>query len=199
MVMSRWAISNTKSFPSSRGNNINRKEESALIYVYRFIGYPAYQQYRQEIKDRITKATEDKELSYYIAVNEAVCNAARYGLAGPLETEIEIKLKIEEDNLQTQITSKSRSFDFITYRQQLRNLAASARTQKVDWRDYLDDETPSGRGIWLMLTACNYLCIEKEGQHILLNTPLPWNPSIVRNQIGQLVSRLFLNDRGLVI
>ena len=169
-----------------------------MIYRYQFTGYPAYQEYRQEIKDRILKATEDDDLNYYIAVNEAVCNAARYGIAGPLKTEIAITLKIEVDNLQTEITSSTWPFNFIAYRQKLRTLAANEKTQNMDWPDSLG-EAASGRGIWLMLAACSYLLIEKDGRSIQLTAPLPWKPSILRSQMDILVSRFFILDNGLVM
>lgn len=169
-----------------------------MIYWYRFTGYPAYRQYRKEIKDRITTATEDEDLNYYLAVNEAVCNAARYGTQGVLETAIQIKLKIEPDALQTKIFSSTKAFDMMAYRNQLRALAQDETTKSLDWDKWLQD-ADHGRGIWLMLAACDFICMEKNGQFIELHTPLPFQARIVKTQIGHLVSRFFIDDRGLIV
>lgn len=169
-----------------------------MIYEYQFTGYPAYQQYREKIKELITKATKDSELNFYIAVNEAVCNAARYGAKGILETEIEIKLKIEADALQTRVFSQTQTFDAARFRRQLQELAQDDLISGLDWYDWVH-QADHGRGIWLMLAACDFICLDKDGQFVTLHTPLPFHEQIVKSQIGHLVSRFFIDDRGLIL
>ena len=169
-----------------------------MIYWYRFIGYPAYQNYRQEIKERISEATSDDDLHYYIAVCEAVCNAARYGIKGIFNTKISIKLKIENDALQTQIFSHTKPFNMLDYREKIRELASIEKIRQTEWNVRLED-CDRGRGFWLMLAACDFIVVEKSGNFVLLHTPLPFRNELVKNKIGQLVPRFFIDDRSLII
>ena len=169
-----------------------------MLHSYCLTGYSQYHQYRQEIKNQITLATKDQDLNYYIAVNEAVANAARYGLGGPLNTEIRIKLRVDDDSVQTEIQSDTVEFDFLSYRDKLRNLATDESLKGMDWHTYLSD-ADRGRGIWFMLAACDYGFAEKSGRVFLLHAPLPYQPQIVRSQISHLAARFFIMDRGLII
>jgi anti-sigma regulatory factor (Ser/Thr protein kinase) len=168
-----------------------------LICHYEFKGYQAYQKYYSEIQQRVEAAMEDTDLNYLVAINEAVCNAAKYSVNGPLNAEIRIKLKIEKNTIQTTIFSHTETFNIPKYREELQLLAKNKETQQMEWGDWSKNEV-SGRGFWYMLVACDFILVHPEGQYITLHTSLPFRKDRITNCISRLVPRFFIENKGVI-
>lgn len=170
-----------------------------MIKEYRFCGYQNYEGCRQEIKQMVNHATQDEDMRFYLAINEAVCNAAKYSMASASTAEIFIRIRIDQCAIQAHISCQTKKFDIRKYREKLRVWARDEKIKNMDWGDFTHDDI-SGRGFWYMLSACDYIFMEETGQHIILHNSLPISLEHKnRTHIRQLVPRLFIDDRGLII
>lgn len=170
-----------------------------MIKEYRFFGYQNYEPCRQEIKNLVNGITRDEDMRYYLAINEAVCNAAKYSIAGIMDAEISICIRIDSHSIHTRISCQTQKFDARRYREKLRGWARDEKIRDMDWGDYTHDQI-SGRGFWYMLSACDYIFVDEDAQQIMLHCSLPVNEEQKkRTHIRQLVPRLFIDNRGVII
>lgn len=135
---------------------------------------------------------------FEIAVEEAVCNAARYSLDGVKRGIISLWLRITDTDLSLTVCSRTHFFDALSYQQELKALAADPRYANMDWGDYVG-LSAMGCGIWYMLTAVDYLCMDHKGQYVLLSKSLCSLDRTVTTKIGALVPRFFIRTRDLVV
>jgi len=168
------------------------------IFSYRFTGYAAYQDILPELQKKICENLCDDEFHYVMAVNEAVCNAARYCVDGLQNAEIEIELRIMQADIATTIRAKTKPFDVVLYRKQLLKLLEDKAICNMEWGDYTAD-TEKSRGFWYMLTACDYLYMADDGQEITLCAMTPYNPHELTTKIGNLIPRFFIKKNGVIL
>lgn len=168
------------------------------IFHYNFTGYEAYQEVLPVLQEKICDVLQDDEYHFILAVNEAVCNAARYAVKGPSEAEIKIKLQITESDVTVTISSLTVPFDVVRYRENLLKLVENPDVSKMEWGDYTGD-TDKSRGFWYMLTACDYLYMAEDGQQITLCARVPFNPNKFTTKIGDLVPRFYIEKNGVIL
>ncbi|MBP2629493.1 MAG: hypothetical protein H6Q70_121 [Firmicutes bacterium] len=169
------------------------------IFNYRFVGYEAYyQDVLPELQKKIFDALQDEDYHFILAVNEAVCNAARYALNGVQNAEIEIKLKTTEYDISATIRAKTHPFDVEHYRNELLKLLSNKELCNMEWGDYTAD-TEKSRGFWYMLTACDYLYMDDDGQEITLCARAPYDSKSFTTKIGHLVPRFFIKKNGVIL
>jgi hypothetical protein len=164
---------------------------------YSFLGYDAYyKNILPVIEQIIAKVIHDEDSHYILAINEAVCNAARYGIEGLDKVAIDVRLHITQNNISTTIRAHTRIFDAARYRKKLRNLLEDEALRDMDWGDYAM-HMEDNRGFWYMLMACDYLYMDASGQDITLCARIPCNAAFSA-KISDLVPR-FLIKRNEVI
>lgn len=168
------------------------------IFRYEFIGYEAYQEILPVLQEKLCNALQDDEYHFVLAVNEAVCNAARYAIKGPSEAEIKIKLQITESDVTVTVRSATVLFDVIRYRERLESLSNNPEISKMEWGDYTGD-TDRSRGFWYMLAACDYLYMAEDGQQITLCARAPYDSKKFTTKISDLVPRFYIEKNGVIL
>ena len=168
------------------------------IYRYDLVGYDAYFDTAfPEIEAALKDVLGDEEGHFLIAINEAVCNAAKYALDGDDKAAIKLELAITEDDVTASIACPTKHFDADRYRQDLQSLAANKQYRLLPWSDYTGVSARS-RGFWLMLMAVDYLYIRHDGNSISLNVSRPWRQDVVTKTIGELVPRFLVEKNGVI-
>lgn len=168
-----------------------------MVKEFNFIGYQNYEEHRLEIKRLVNEATKDEDMRYYLAINEAVCNAAKYSIDGMFNAAIKVRIRVESHCIATCVSSKTINFDADNYHKKLLALLENNHVRNLDWGDYTHDDV-SGRGFWYMMAACDYILVDQKGQSVILHTSLPAE-HYDRNHIGQLVSRFHVKNGGVII
>ena len=135
-----------------------------------------------------------------MAVIEAMSNAAKYSVDGPLNAKISMEVRIMPQDIGVKIFSKTSTFNVREYRQKLRDIAQNPQYAEMDWGDYIGERDESS-GFWYMLTGCEYLYMDENGQCITLvakTADLPQdNEKITR--IKLLVPRFLIrNETGVI-
>lgn len=168
------------------------------IYNYEIIGYEAYQNILPELQQKLDDLLKDEEYHYVLAVNEAVCNAARYSVFGPAAAQIKIKLQITDCDISLTVMSQTRPFHAMRYKEQLVRLLDDKNFADMDWGDYTAD-TEKSRGFWYMLSGCDYLYIAEDGQEITLSTRTPYDKKYFTAKIKDLVPRFFVKKNEVIL
>ncbi len=168
-----------------------------MFYEIEFDGYQAYFAYRPLLQEILRTASEEAGETYYIALDEAVCNAASYHLDGIEKGAICVQVQGDEKLLSTAVYARTKPFDWLAYREDLRRLA-KACGEKV-WGEVLKEET-GGRGIWYMLSGCDCVICDKSGRSVKLNLLRgggirSGEPEKMRN----LLWKLYIEDKGLIL
>lgn len=135
------------------------------------------------------KYLQDEDEHYLIAVNEAVCNAARYAKAGPDAVRIIIDLKIAATYISTTIGADTEDFDVEAFVSKMRSYAEDPKMRGVEWGEFTGN-TKKSRGFWFMLMGCRKVEIAISGKKVTLIADRPFLPSHVTKCIGELVKRL---------
>jgi hypothetical protein len=169
-----------------------------LVYKYNFIGCDGYQDCCFEIRKIFKQYLEVHNLNYYFAVNEAVCNAARYAKAGNAMAPIRIKIELEATGIKTTVESETFPAEMLDYREKLRGFSINTEYKGKTWQEVWKDQL-SGRGFWLMLSACDYIVVEKHGQRVILHTPKADQKGLVQYQMDEIISRFFIDDQGMIL
>lgn len=138
-------------------------------------------------------ASSYKEMDFYIAINEAVCNAAKYSIHGHKNAEISICIKLDNYSMTAIISSETIYFDVNAFLWRMKDLAKSKR-RDMDWGDYTHDSI-GGRGVFYMLQACDCVTLSPDGNTVMLHSSLPVDENQKkRRKIWQLVSRLQVSN-----
>jgi two-component sensor histidine kinase len=175
---------------------ILERGDSSLKYLYNFVGYRFYPEIRNQIEEKLLRALADEDDNFLIAIDEAVCNATKYSVCGTDNAEVRIQLKIEEAAVEAKIESKTNPFNACEQKEKLQHYAKTKGS--MDWQDvWEEEEKVSGRGFWLMLSACDYLLVTKDGTSVILHTPRPHG--CYQSTIENIVSRFFVIDQGVII
>lgn len=172
-----------------------------MIKTYQFTGHSNYSLVQSEIKELIKNVSLDKEMDFYLAVNEAVCNAAKYSVKGHKKADISICLKLDNYSMSAIISAETVYFDAYYFLQRMKTLASS-KSRNLEWGDYTHDNI-GGRGFFYMLQACDYVALSPDGNVVMLHSPLPIDENQKkRRKIWQLVSRLHVSaicELGVII
>lgn len=133
-------------------------------YSFSFRGYPEYQEYLPKI-EKIIQSRTDQPFPLVLALNEAVCNAAKYSVAGPLNAEITVSMRIICSSIIIAVSARTIKFNALAYKKKLEKIAQD-NGNKV-WTDYVGID-PVSRGFWIMLSAVDYLAIKDNGNVVKL-------------------------------
>ena len=164
---------------------------------YLFFGYANYKKILPCLQKDLA-VLNDPDYHYEIAINEAVCNAARYAIAGINEVEIRIDVYLREHDIKTVVSAQTKLFNTQRYQDKLKKLAQDPTTRDLEWGDYTAD-TERSRGFWFMLMSCNHLYIDSNGQRITLCARTDFNPSQIVTQIHDLVPKFLIEKEGVIL
>lgn len=169
-----------------------------MIYKYEFLGIDGYVKHIDEIKRVCKEALKTTDRGYYMAINEAVCNAARYAVVGPEKVFIKVMIRVDPNEIKTKVESVTKKTDILCYREKLRGYAVNEDFKGKDWQDAWNGKT-AGRGFWLMLSACDYIFVDRYGQHVELHASIPFIEETMQFKMEKVVSRFFIDDQGMIL
>ena len=170
--------------------------DSMKICKYKFKGYEEYSTVSEKIFSDLFGSSNDN--SYFqLAVNEAVINAAKYSIYGINAAEIEIEIHVTDSDISISIHSVTRPFDVKKYRNQMKILLNDPKVKDLDWGDYTA-QTERSRGFWYMLTACDYLYMDINGEEITLCVRKDSLNKQLTTRISQLVPRFLIRENGVI-
>ena len=165
-----------------------------MIKEYCFVGYSAFDALRDEMQALLFAADRDEDWRFYLALSEAVCNAAMYSIDGPEKVRIAIRIRVEPTSISAMVQAKTKKFDARSYKEHLMALAMDPKVSLMDWGEYTHDHI-SGRGFWYMLNGADAVFIEEEGQFVVLHLSLPLSDEHkMQRLVCQLVPRLFVTE-----
>lgn len=139
------------------------------------------------------KYLQDEDEHYLIAVNEAVCNAARYAKAGAEAVRISISLKVAMNYISTTIGADTSDFDVVAFVDKMHSYGQDPKMKDLDWGAFTGN-TGKSRGFWFMLMGCRKVEIAISGKEVTLIADRPFLPSHVSKRIGELVRRLCVRE-----
>ena len=134
---------------------------------FTFKGLQNYDQVQEKLFRELEAAFTYTDYDFQQAVDEAVCNAAKYSIAGPTEARITINVRRMPFDVAVTVYADTHPFDAQAYRDKLNALLKDKKTAEMDWGDYVGLQ-PISSGFWYMLTGCNSLYIDEDGQSITL-------------------------------
>ena len=168
-----------------------------LVKDFSFVGYDAFfSQIMPEIYALINECGEEDALDEFVnALTEAVCNAAIYAVDGMDAAKIFMNFIIADEQVKVTVSSKSKNFDVSSFRKKLMKIAVG-KDGELDWQDYVGD-SQQGRGIWLMLSFFDAVCIAIDGSEVTLITRLPLRCTQV-NTVKKIVHKFFIVRNGVI-
>lgn len=167
-------------------------------HQYEFTGYQNYEEVQKKLEHDCRIALGTDNYPFYLAVNEAVLNAAAYHVDGPEKARIRITLSIFAFDINVTVSAHTRPFDAGRYRDELRKLLADKEIREMDWGDYTADSDKS-RGFWYILSAVEYCTVDVDGQEITLAVPRPYNPEKrLSMRIKDLVPKFYVKTNGVI-
>jgi len=172
------------------------------ITQFEFHGLEEFGTIQKRLFDYIYTAFEYTNYEFQQAVEEAVCNAARYSVDGPTKAKISIHVRKMAYDIAVTVRSKTEIFDAEAYKKKLLKLLEDPKIAEMDWGDYIAGSTASS-GFWYMLTGCDYLYIDSEGQSVTLVAKTggeDYLPNRERTtRIDRLVPRFMIRKNGVIV
>lgn len=167
-------------------------------YEFKVHGYSDFiETVLPELDEIFTKTINDKEECFQIAIMEAVNNAARYSLKGLEEADISIEVIVHSIDIKVVIRSKTREFDVKGFCKKIRKLGLDDKWSFKNFGEY-KGESLYGRGIWLMLQACEYMYMDVNDRSVTLCTSYPVKTHQHVQNIGVLAQRFYITEGGVV-
>lgn len=170
------------------------------IDQFKFTGLNEYGPIQQKIyKILYTAFGGATNYEFQQSIEEAVCNAARYNIDGPLNAKISIRVRRMPFDVAVTVYSETVVFDAVAYQRRLQELAHNPQYAEMDWGDYVAGSTASS-GFWYMLTGCDYVYVDSKGQSITLVAKTTGiNLEEERTtKISQLVPRFLIKKDGVI-
>ena len=165
------------------------------VRKYHVNGYHEYQNIEKDLHSFLSKIFGDDNIHFRIAINEAVCNTAKHTNVDNNGADIEVV--VTNNAVDVIVRAKTFNFDAKEYKKKLLELAQNKRYQVMDWGTYTEMFN-LGMGFWYMMSGVDYLIVERDGSSITLSTALPFIKGEPVTQIGKLVPRFFVRDRGVI-
>lgn len=157
---------------------------------YEALGQDAYyEEVMPWLESLFERYLQDEDEHYLLAVNEAVCNAARYARAGYENVRIYVDIEIAPETLSTTVTADTIPFDVLGLYRKMIAIGKDASVASEDWGDYTGSSDKS-RGFWMMLTPCRHVDIDINGKSVTLVADRPFSTERLCKTICKLVGRL---------
>lgn len=168
-----------------------------IVKNFNFTGYDAWwDDIMPQIESMISPYGSTEAVDEFInGLAEAVCNATMYNPDGIDGAKVYLYVIITDSSIKVTVRAKTRSFDTIKFRLKLKQLALEGGAD-MDWQQYVG-LTQKGRGLWLMLSTFDAVCLEQDGNEITLTSRLPLRTAEV-DSIGKIVHKLFISKNGVI-
>jgi anti-sigma regulatory factor (Ser/Thr protein kinase) len=167
------------------------------LKTFHFTGLQNYERYAEEIDHILNACFQCENDFFFIALTEAVNNAARYSVYGMSKARITISIRIMQNDIAVTVQSKTRPFNAFAYQQKLIALLNDPETCDLDWGDYTIKQL-GGRGFWFILQAVDYLYVDANGQEVTLCAKTPMADKNPSGKVGDLVPKFLVKQNGVI-
>ncbi|WP_303105847.1 hypothetical protein [uncultured Mitsuokella sp.] len=168
-------------------------------HTYEFTGYQTYEKTQKKIEALLRDAFEADNFRFFMAVNEAVCNAARYSIHKPQKARITIEVRIMNYDVAVKVSSATTPFRAEEYQKKLRHILEDEKASNMEWGDYLGF-TLASRGFYYMLSAVDYLYVDQNGQSVTLCAKIPYDPSQpYPTRLRDIIPKFLVSKNGVIV
>lgn len=129
---------------------------------YILIRFTGYNNYPINYLKYLLKENGFMNIDFMLAINEAVCNAARYNINDINTCKIKIILYFNENSVKVLVSSKTIPTSAYIIKTNLLKLK-----DKQSWSKHLKNKL-RGRGFWIILAGVDNLYVKEDMQSILL-------------------------------
>lgn len=126
-----------------------------------FNGVDGFEKYRPNVEIILCSVDKSSLIKFRLAINEAICNALRYGKEGIENTQVHLNIRYSGNFIVAKISSQSNGFDV------QKHLNKLSGVDQQDWWDYLKAEN-RGRGLWIMLSGSQKVIYNASGSQVIL-------------------------------
>lgn len=166
---------------------------------FTFRGMDRFESIRDKLYGFLSPAFPAADYDFQQAIEEAVENAGRYSVDGPFKAHICIKARLTDTDAAVTVLSKTTPFDALAYQKKLQRLLENPETRNMSWGDYVGTSLESS-GFWYMLTGCDYLYVEANGQSVtLVKSFLHPSDEESVTRISALVPRFLVKRNGVIL
>lgn len=166
---------------------------------FSFCGMERFERVRDKLYAFLSPSLPMDDYDFQQAVEEAVENAGRYSVDGPFKARICIKARLTDTDAAVTVLSKTTPFDALAYQKKLQRLLENPETRNMSWGDYVGTSLESS-GFWYMLTGCDYLYVEANGQSVtLVKSFLHPSDEESVTRISALVPRFLVKRNGVIL
>lgn len=136
------------------------RNQMKLNLNFTFYGVDGFEMYRPTMEIVLSSLGKTSLIKFILAINEAVCNALRYGEGGIEEAKVKINLRFNGKYILAKVSSSSIGFDVDGY-------IKSFNQKNLDWWELLRKKN-RGRGLWIMLTGSQKVIFSADGKEVIL-------------------------------
>lgn len=130
-----------------------------------FFGADGFEKYRPNVEIILSSLERTNLIKFRLAINEAICNALRYGSGGVHDAKVRVIIRYNGNYVLAKIISTSNGFDVSHYVEGLQHIDCH------DWWTALKGKN-RGRGIWIMLSGSEKVIFNAAGNEVILATKL---------------------------
>jgi anti-sigma regulatory factor (Ser/Thr protein kinase) len=125
-----------------------------------FFGVDGFEKYRPAVEIILSSMSKTSLIAFTLGINEAICNALRYGNEGLDMSQVKLQVRYNGTCLIAQICSSNAGFDVKSY------LAGLNDSTAEWWKDLR--KRKRGRGLWLMLSGSQRVIFNASGNKVIL-------------------------------
>jgi anti-sigma regulatory factor (Ser/Thr protein kinase) len=127
---------------------------------FEFLGVDGFEKYRPMVEIILSSISKTSLITFTLGVNEAICNALRYGSEGFDMSQVKLHVRYNGTFLIAQVCSSNAGFD-------VRSYLASLHDSTAEWWKDLR-KRKRGRGLWLMLSGSQRVIFNASGNKVIL-------------------------------
>lgn len=168
-----------------------------IVKNFEFIGYDDFfTNVLPDIYDIVNSYGISDAIDEFVsALTEAICNAAIYSTDGMEYAKILMNIILTDDQIKITVSSVTVKFDANDFKTKLKKIAVSP-DGNLDWQQFVGI-SQQGRGIWIMLSFFDAVCVGRDGNEITLISRVPLRCAEV-NTIKKIVHKFFVVQDGVI-
>ncbi|MGL5515068.1 MAG: ATP-binding protein [Sporomusa sp.] len=136
-----------------------------------FRGIDGFEKYRPNVEIILCNLEQSGLSKFRLAINEAICNALRYGNGGIDDSIVRLNIRYHEQFIVAKISSDSPGFAVREYIEKLSII------DPQEWWEHLKTKN-RGRGLWLMVTGSQKVIFNAAGNQVILAMRINGEPTI---------------------
>lgn len=140
---------------------MHKKDRMKVCLNVVFHGIEGFDKYRPNVEIILCSLDKSSLIKFRLAINEAICNALRYGEGGIEKAKVRLTIRYNESIILAKISSNSSGFNVHDHLLNLNNV------DQKNWWDSLKSKN-RGRGFWIMLSGSQKVIFNKAGNEVIL-------------------------------